>query len=53
MSSNRKRIKNLSDAEYAEYIATLKDDASLYNADGSLAVPNNIAQDEEENKLGE
>ncbi|MGN0804634.1 MAG: hypothetical protein ACI4MS_04545 [Candidatus Coproplasma sp.] len=48
MSSNKKKVRKLSDAEYNEYIAVLRNDAPLYNADGSMFVPGGSCDEEDE-----
>lgn len=39
MSTHKKKIRKLSEEQYNEYVAALRNDPSLYNADGSLFVP--------------
>lgn len=39
MSTHKTKIRKLSEQQYNEYVAALRDDPSLYNADGSLFVP--------------
>lgn len=53
MSKNKKKIRKLTDEQYNEYIATLKNDAALYSADGSMFVPPEIDKPQESNKQGE
>lgn len=53
MSKNKKKIRKLTDEQYNEYIATLKSDAALYSADGSMFVPREIEKPQESNKQGE
>ena len=36
------KVRRLTEAQYNEYIANLKDNAALYNADGSKLVPPEI-----------
>jgi hypothetical protein len=42
MSKSKHKVKKLTDEQYNEYITTLKNTPSLYNADGSLAVPSEV-----------
>ncbi len=52
--SNRKKIIKLTDEEYNAYIMSLKDDASLYGADGEMFVPESLTTyDDEETGLNE
>ncbi len=53
MSKNKKKIKKLTDEQYNEYIATLKYDAALFNADGSMVVPEEIEQPKPTRKQGD
>lgn len=39
MSNRKTKIPKLSEQQYNEYVATLKGDPALYNADGTLFVP--------------
>ena len=39
MSTRKTKIPKLSEQQYREYVATLQDDPALYNADGTLFVP--------------
>ncbi|MGN1372427.1 MAG: hypothetical protein ACI4VK_00095 [Candidatus Coproplasma sp.] len=39
MSTRKTKIPRLSEQQYNEYVATLKNDPALYNADGTLFVP--------------
>ena len=41
------KIIKLSDAQYYEYILSLKDDAALYNADGEPFVPDEIKKEKQ------
>ncbi len=54
MSKHKNKVKKLTEAQYNEYIANLKDNAALYNADGSKCVPPDIdihdGDDEKKNK---
>lgn len=50
--SRKSKIKKLTDEQYNAYITSLKYDAASYNADGSRAVPAELAGEEEE-KRGE
>lgn len=42
MSKNKKKVPKLTDEQYNEYIATLKNDAALYSTDGTPFVPKEI-----------
>ncbi len=42
MSKNKKKIRKLTDEQYNEYIAVLRKDAALYNADGEMFEPPSI-----------
>lgn len=48
----KKKIVKLTDAQYLEYIAGLKDDAALFDADGNMLVPDEFTR-EENDKMGE
>ena len=53
MSNRKTKIPKLSEQQYNEYVATLKGDPALYNADGTLFVPEktfDTNEDEEKNK---
>lgn len=39
MSNRKNKIPKLSEQQYNEYVATLQSDAALYNADGTIFVP--------------
>ncbi|MGN0807369.1 MAG: hypothetical protein ACI4MN_02850 [Candidatus Coproplasma sp.] len=39
MSTHKNKIPKLSEQQYKEYVETLKGDPALYNADGTLFVP--------------
>ncbi len=47
MSKKKKKIAKLSEEQYAAYIMSLKDDAPLYNGDGEMFVPPDIAPEKE------
>lgn len=53
MSKSKKKVRKLTDEQYNAYIAALKDDAALYNADGSILVPEQIDEKQNEKKQGE
>ena len=53
MSKSKKKVRKLTDEQYNEYIATLKDAAALYNADGSILVPEQIDEKQNEKKQGD
>ena len=48
--AKKKKIAKLTDRQYYEYIMSLKDEASLYNADGEPLVPDEIKKDEKGDK---
>ena len=53
MSTHKTRIPRLSEQQYKEYVETLKNDPALYNADGTIFVPErtfDTNDDEETNK---
>lgn len=54
MSKNRSnKVRKLTDEQYNAYISTLKNEAALYNADGSQFVPEEIdVRGETEDKRG-
>ena len=52
MSKPNKKIRKLTDEQYNEYIATLKNNAALYSADGSMFVPLEIDKSKQD-KQGE
>ena len=53
MSKNKKKIKKISAEQYNLYIASLKDPAALFSADGKMLVPEEYKPDENDKKLGE
>lgn len=53
MSKNKKKIRKLTNEQYNEYIATLKSDAALYSADGSMVIPPEIDRPKTDKKQGE
>ena len=51
MAKNKKKIRKLTDEQYNEYIAGLKNTAALFSADGSMLVPEPFDKnDKEKNK---
>lgn len=50
MSKKKRKIPKLTDEQYNAYIATLKENASLYNADGKIIMPPEIDVRKPENK---
>lgn len=53
MSKSKKKIRKLTDEQYNEYIATLKNNAALYSADGSMYVPEEWDKPDNEKKQDE
>lgn len=53
MSKNKKKIRKLTDEQYNEYIAGLKDTAPLFSADGSMLVPDVFERRDDNDKEGE
>lgn len=53
MSAKKRKIPKLTDEQYNAYIATLKEEASLYSADGKMVVPPEIDIRKEEKKQGD
>ncbi|MCM1438871.1 MAG: hypothetical protein NC131_06630 [Roseburia sp.] len=53
MSKSKKKIRKLTDEQYNEYISILKNNAALYNADGSMYVPPEWQKKEKEDRKGE
>lgn len=53
MSKNKKKVRKLTDEQYNEYIAALRNDAALYSADGSMFVPREIDKPEKKPKQGD
>lgn len=51
--SKKKTIRKLTDEQYNEYIATLKNNAALYSADGSMFVPEEWDKPEKDDKQGD
>ena len=55
MGKKKKKILKLNDEQYNAYIASLKNDPALYNGDGEMFVPDEIAKpdsaNDEKNKL--
>ncbi|MBD5632785.1 MAG: hypothetical protein HDP34_06095 [Clostridia bacterium] len=51
----KNKIKKITDEQYLQYIAGLKNDAALFNANGDLSVPDAFVgyADEEKDKQGE
>ena len=52
MSKNKKKIRKLTDEQYNQYIAGLKDGAALFSADGKMLIPDEF-KPEKNNKKGE
>ncbi|MDE7300924.1 MAG: hypothetical protein K2N47_02015 [Clostridia bacterium] len=52
MSKNKKKIKKLTDEQYNQYIAGLKENtAALFSADGGMVVPDQFTKsDQNEDK---
>ena len=48
----KKKIAKLTDEQYFKYIMTLKNEPSLYNADGEMQVPDELKHTEDD-KIGE
>ena len=48
----KKKIVKLTDEQYFKYIMSLKNDPSLYNADGEMQVPDELTTVEDD-ELGE
>lgn len=46
----KKKIVKLTDEQYLKYIMSLKDDASLYGADGEMTVPDSLKTTENDKK---
>lgn len=53
MSKKGRKVPKLTDEQYNEYIAALRNDAALYKADGEEFVPPGIDVREPEKKQGE
>lgn len=53
MSKKKSKVPKLTDEQYNAYIATLKEDASLYMANGDTYVPPEIDERKSEDKKGE
>lgn len=53
MSRNKRKMRKLTDEQYNEYIAVLRNDAALYMADGKQFVPEEIAPDKADDKKGD
>ncbi len=51
--SAKKKIKKLTDEQYNEYIAVLRQDAALYDPDGKIFVPQEITPPRDEKKEGD
>lgn len=51
--SKKNKIKKITDEQYLQYIAGLKNDAALFSADGEMLVPDNFGKpiEDEEEKL--
>lgn len=43
MSKGKHKVRKLTDEQYNEYIAVLRNDAALYMADGNQYIPEEIA----------
>ncbi len=53
MSKSKKKIKKLSAEQYNEYIASLKNPAPLFSADGKMLIPSEYKPEENDKKIGE
>ena len=47
MGKKKKKVAKLTEEQYNAYIASLKDTAALFNADGEMFVPDSIRKEEE------
>ena len=48
--AKKKKIAKLTDRQYYEYIMSLKDEPSLYSANGEVFVPDEIKREENKKK---
>lgn len=53
MSKCKNKVRKLTDEQYNAYISTLKENAAIYNADGSTFVPKEYDAPKEETKKGD
>ena len=53
MSKKKRKVPRLTDEQYNAYIATLKENAALYDADGKVFVPTEIDVRKPQKKQGE
>ncbi len=53
MSKNKKKIRKLSAEQYNQYIASLKNPAALFSADGKMLVPSEYKSEENDKKIGD
>lgn len=54
MAKNKKKIRKLTDEQYNEYIAGLKDNtAALFSADGRMLIPDEFDKPNKEDKKGD
>lgn len=51
--SKKNKIKRLTDEQYFAYIAGLKEDAALFDADGEMLVPDAFCREEAEKSQGD
>ena len=51
MSKKKKKITKLSEEQYNAYIMSLKNEPTLYNADGEMFVPESINKKEEKKDI--
>ena len=52
MSKKKRKVPRLTDEQYNAYIATLKENAALYDSDGKVFVPSEIDARKPERKKG-
>ena len=53
MSKKKRKVPRLTEEQYNAYIATLKENAALYDADGKLLIPPEIDLRKPDRKKGD
>ncbi|MDE6849833.1 MAG: hypothetical protein K2J54_00750 [Clostridia bacterium] len=53
MAKSKKKIRKLTDEQYNEYIAGLKNTAALFSADGRMLVPDEFEKSRKDDKKGD
>lgn len=53
MSTRKNKIRKLTEKQYDEYVATLRNDAALYSPAGEITLPDSLKKSKTENERSE